>query len=150
MHHEGAVSRLLRTIVTLLLAGCPRSVTSFGIRKDTATFKQRVFSLPKRQQIKINGKLAEMDGSKDSDNSKSEVFRLGYVSDVEGHWNYFLDYVRRSNVLDWEDVRSDEEVKFRQLILRPNTYFVYGGGKKTFLATNTFAETLYCLNNFHR
>eukprot|EP00569_Conticribra_weissflogii_P018977 CAMPEP_0171443136 /NCGR_PEP_ID=MMETSP0881-20121228/30168_1 /TAXON_ID=67004 /ORGANISM="Thalassiosira weissflogii, Strain CCMP1336" /LENGTH=604 /DNA_ID=CAMNT_0011966471 /DNA_START=154 /DNA_END=1969 /DNA_ORIENTATION=+ len=68
-----------------------------------------------------------MDFSKYYRDSGSEDFRLGYVSDVEGHWSYFLDFVRRSNVLDWEDVGGDEEIKFRQLVLRPNTYFVYGG-----------------------
>ncbi|KAL7513850.1 hypothetical protein ACHAXN_012479 [Cyclotella atomus] len=56
-------------------------------------------------------------------------FRIGYASDIEGHWDYFLDYVSRSNVLDWESVPSSKEPKhnFHRLALRPNTYFVFGG-----------------------
>ena len=73
----------------------------------------------------------------------TEHFRLGYASDVEGHWDYFLEYVQRSNVLDWEDVEKESDfnssiadsndashdTKFQKLALRPNTHFIYGGGK---------------------
>ena len=63
-------------------------------------------------------------------------FRIGYVADVEGHWDYFLEYVQRSQVLDWEDheehnniisTPKSKSIKFRRLKLRPNTHFVYGG-----------------------
>lgn len=64
-------------------------------------------------------------------------FRIGYVADVEGHWDYFLEYVQRSQVLDWEDHEehnnilstptSNKSIKFQRLKLRPNTHFVYGG-----------------------
>ncbi|KAL7451265.1 hypothetical protein ACHAWC_003088 [Mediolabrus comicus] len=65
-------------------------------------------------------------------------FRIGYVADVEGHWDYFLEYVQRSQVLDWEDheehnnilstpASNNKSIKFQRLKLRPNTHFVYGG-----------------------
>ena len=59
-------------------------------------------------------------------------FRLGHIADVEGNWDYFEEYVSRSNVLDWEEVdapasSSYEGVRFKQLTLRPNSHFVYGG-----------------------
>jgi hypothetical protein len=59
-----------------------------------------------------------------------EKFRIGYASDIEGHWDYFLDYVSRSNVLDWEAVDSLDNpspYKFHQLRLRPGAHFIYGG-----------------------
>ena len=67
--------------------------------------------------------------------TSSDNFRIGYVADVEGHWNYFLEYVQRSNVLDWEEhedhnnnlAKNDFGITFQRLKLRPNTYFVYGG-----------------------
>lgn len=65
-------------------------------------------------------------------------FRIGYVADVEGHWDYFLEYVQRSNVLFWEEHEDHNNnlsssatnsfgITFKRLKLRPNTYFVYGG-----------------------
>ena len=64
-----------------------------------------------------------------NDASSNEQFRIGYASDIEGHWDYFLDYVKRSNVLDWEVVPSlvSGKYNFHRLTLRPGTYFVYGG-----------------------
>lgn len=61
-----------------------------------------------------------------------DSFRLGHIADVEGNWEYFEEYVSRSNVLDWEEVdapasSSYEGVMFKQLTLRPNSHFVYGG-----------------------
>jgi len=58
------------------------------------------------------------------------VFRVGFVADVEGHWDYFLEYVERSKVLDWEhdnNLLSNNGIKFKRLKLRPNTHFIYGG-----------------------
>jgi len=50
---------------------------------------------------------------------------------------FLRECVQRSNVLDWEDAddcallstvkEGDRGVKFKRLILRPNTHFVYGG-----------------------
>jgi hypothetical protein len=57
-------------------------------------------------------------------------FRIGYASDIEGHWDYFLDYVSRSNVLYWEPIPNNvtsDEYRFHRLMLRPETHFVYGG-----------------------
>eukprot|EP00577_Skeletonema_sp_RCC1716_P006697 CAMPEP_0113386512 /NCGR_PEP_ID=MMETSP0013_2-20120614/8050_1 /TAXON_ID=2843 ORGANISM="Skeletonema costatum, Strain 1716" /NCGR_SAMPLE_ID=MMETSP0013_2 /ASSEMBLY_ACC=CAM_ASM_000158 /LENGTH=571 /DNA_ID=CAMNT_0000269361 /DNA_START=278 /DNA_END=1993 /DNA_ORIENTATION=- /assembly_acc=CAM_ASM_000158 len=65
-------------------------------------------------------------------------FRIGYVADVEGHWDYFLEYVQRSNVLYWEEheghntnisttTTNNYGITFQRLKLRPNTHFVYGG-----------------------
>lgn len=61
-------------------------------------------------------------------------FRIGYVADVEGHWDYFLEYVQRSKVLDWEEHDSHNNnlssitgITFQRLKLRPNTHFIYGG-----------------------
>ncbi|KAL7523580.1 hypothetical protein ACHAXR_002251, partial [Thalassiosira sp. AJA248-18] len=63
-------------------------------------------------------------------------FRIGYLSDIEGHWDYFLESVQRSNVLDWEEREcppsvkkksGNGEIKFQRLVLRPNTHFIYGG-----------------------
>jgi hypothetical protein len=66
---------------------------------------------------------------KEEVSSPNGQYRIGYASDIEGHWDYFLDYVSRSNVLDWEKVPSSRETKydFHRLALRPNTYFVFGG-----------------------
>ena len=53
-------------------------------------------------------------------------FRIGYVADVEGHWDYFLEYVQRSQVLDWEDheehnnilsTPTSKSIKFQRLKL---------------------------------
>jgi hypothetical protein len=64
----------------------------------------------------------------------SDEFRIGYVADVEGHWDYFLEYVQRSKVLDWEEqdnhnknFSSTTGITFQMLKLRPNTHFIYGG-----------------------
>ena len=62
-------------------------------------------------------------------------FRIGYVADVEGHWEYFLEYVERSKVLDWEEHDSHNKylsstangIALQRLNLRPNTHFIYGG-----------------------
>jgi hypothetical protein len=51
----------------------------------------------------------------------SPAFRLGYVTDVEGDWDYFTAYVERSNVLDFEDDSG------KALLLRDGCYFVFGG-----------------------
>lgn len=67
-----------------------------------------------------------------------DKFRIGYVADVEGHWDYFLEYVQRSNVLFWEEhedhnnhlsssTTNSLNVTFQTLKLRPNTHFIYGG-----------------------
>ena len=71
-----------------------------------------------------------------------DQFRIGYLSDIEGHWGYFLECVRRSNVLDWEDADDctpslssalnegggEMNILFKRLTLRGNnTHFVYGG-----------------------
>jgi len=73
-----------------------------------------------------------------SDSSTSELFRIGYLSDIEGNWEYFLECVERSNVLEWEETNSpssilqnnnnnNEVVTFQRLALSPNTKFIYGG-----------------------
>ena len=62
--------------------------------------------------------------------ASNEQFRIGYASDIEGHWDYFLDYVSRSNVIDWEPIPNQSpcnKYKSHRLTLRPNTYFIYGG-----------------------
>lgn len=59
----------------------------------------------------------------DATSKAEEQIRIGYTSDIEGHWEYFLDYVSRSNVLEWEQT----EGPFHRLKLQPNTQFVYGG-----------------------
>lgn len=76
-----------------------------------------------------SGDGGDLDGC-----STREGFRIGYLSDVEGHWDYFLDYVERSNVLSWEEAErppsvmiESEQIKFRRLALRPGARFVYGG-----------------------
>jgi hypothetical protein len=71
-----------------------------------------------------------------------DKFRIGYLSDIEGHWEYFLECVERSNVLDWEDAydctpsvssslnEGGGKIKhvFKRLTLHGNnTHFVYGG-----------------------
>ena len=51
------------------------------------------------------------------------------------HKHQQRECVKRSNVLDWEEVESpiqsndsnDTDIKFGRLILQPNTQFVYGG-----------------------
>lgn len=48
----------------------------------------------------------------------SSGYRLGYVTDVEGNFDFFKSFVARSNVLFF----SSEE-----LVLRDDCYFVYGG-----------------------
>lgn len=71
----------------------------------------------------------------DSPASASDQFRIGYFSDIEGHWEYFLECVDRSNVVDWEDAdcppsvteNAKEGIKFQRMILRPNAHFIYGG-----------------------
>lgn len=51
-------------------------------------------------------------------------YRLGYVTDVEGHLDFFLSFVKRSNVLD---VVSNTPLQL-ELDLRDNhCYFVFGG-----------------------
>lgn len=78
----------------------------------------------------------KMPSSSSGDMTSSEHLRIGYASDIEGHWDYFLEYVSRSNVLDWEPLPSGLSgdnaepngiYNFHRLILRPNTYFIYGG-----------------------
>lgn len=63
----------------------------------------------------------------DEPNNPTDQFRLGYVTDVEGHWGYFLEYVRRSNVLDWDEDVDTHPDALQKLTLRPNTHFIYGG-----------------------
>eukprot|EP00956_Cyclotella_meneghiniana_P016540 scaffold26102_cov75-Cyclotella_meneghiniana.AAC.4 len=65
-------------------------------------------------------------------NTNDEQFRIGYASDIEGHWDYFLDYVSRSNVIGWESIPNqcpcnNFNYNFYRLTLRPNTHFIYGG-----------------------
>eukprot|EP00571_Detonula_confervacea_P006065 CAMPEP_0172313510 /NCGR_PEP_ID=MMETSP1058-20130122/20330_1 /TAXON_ID=83371 /ORGANISM="Detonula confervacea, Strain CCMP 353" /LENGTH=576 /DNA_ID=CAMNT_0013027169 /DNA_START=123 /DNA_END=1853 /DNA_ORIENTATION=- len=74
------------------------------------------------------------DQDRHSPAAASDQFRIGYMSDVEGHWDYFLESVQRSNVIDWEEAdctppikKKENEIKFKRLILRPNTHFIYGG-----------------------
>ena len=52
-----------------------------------------------------------------------DPYRLGYVTDVEGHIDFFLSFVERSNVLD---VVSNTPKKL-ELDLRDGCYFVFGG-----------------------
>lgn len=74
-----------------------------------------------------------------SDSSKSEPFRIGYLSDIEGNWEYFLECVKRSNVLEWEETHPPSSIPpninnnneavttFQRLTLSPNTKLIYGG-----------------------
>lgn len=60
---------------------------------------------------------------------------IEFISRASFHKNQQRECVKRSNVLDWEEVESpiqsndsnDTDIKFGRLILRPNTQFVYGG-----------------------
>ena len=52
-----------------------------------------------------------------------DPYRLGYVTDLEGHIDFFLSFVERSNVLD---VVSNTPKKL-ELDLRDGCYFVFGG-----------------------
>ena len=52
-------------------------------------------------------------------------FRLGYVTDVEGHLDYFEQFVAHSNVLDKVEESSTKDRL--DLRLRDGCYFVYGG-----------------------
>ena len=74
----------------------------------------------------------------DNNMPTDDDFRIGYVADVEGHWDYFLEYVQRSNVLFWEEHEDHNNnlsssttnnfgITFKRLKLRPNTHFIYGG-----------------------
>jgi len=53
------------------------------------------------------------------------AFRLGYVTDVEGHLDYFEQFVAHSNVLDKvEETSTSDRLDLR---LREGCFFVYGG-----------------------
>jgi hypothetical protein len=45
----------------------------------------------------------------------------GFLSDVEGNWDFFLKYVEISKVLSWSDGSKT------QLVLKDDCRFVFGG-----------------------
>ena len=47
--------------------------------------------------------------------------RIGFVSDAEGSWDFFMRYAKKSRVLE---VRNGGKVSLRE---EPNCYFVFGG-----------------------
>ena len=51
-------------------------------------------------------------------------YRLGYVTDVEGHLDFFLSFVKRSNVLD---VVSNTPLQLELDLRDDDCYFVFGG-----------------------
>ncbi|KAL3778519.1 hypothetical protein HJC23_006827 [Cyclotella cryptica] len=78
----------------------------------------------------LHGVSSPYESNSFTTTSHPPPFRIGYASDMEGHWSYFLDYVRRSNVLAWEEIPSNNptlSTPFHRLTLRPDTHFVYGG-----------------------
>eukprot|EP00978_Attheya_sp_CCMP212_P030980 scaffold115742_cov35-Attheya_sp.AAC.1 len=55
-------------------------------------------------------------------------FRLGYVTDVEGNYEYFQKFVARSNVLEFVHKDDDDDDGRYELRLRDERcWFVYGG-----------------------
>lgn len=54
-----------------------------------------------------------------STGTRNVGFRLGYITDVEGNYDFFQSYVKQSNVLEYEN----EKLKLRD----DNCYFVFGG-----------------------
>uniref|UniRef100_A0A7S1VZG9 Calcineurin-like phosphoesterase domain-containing protein n=1 Tax=Ditylum brightwellii TaxID=49249 RepID=A0A7S1VZG9_9STRA len=66
-------------------------------------------------------------------NDSSSSFRLGYVTDVEGNLDYFLNYVKQSQVLIIQTMTRDEANNILSFTLslasekKEDCYFVYGG-----------------------
>lgn len=56
---------------------------------------------------------------------EQSAFRLGYVTDIEGSYEYFKAFVARSNVLDQRNDGDDSHGL--ELSLRDNCFFVFGG-----------------------
>lgn len=60
-----------------------------------------------------------------SHGTQRSAFRLGYVTDVEGHLDYFEQFVAHSNVLDKvEETSTNDRLDLK---LREGCYFIYGG-----------------------
>lgn len=58
----------------------------------------------------------------------SSSFRLGYVTDVEGNWDYFLSFVERCQVLNAHKVWENGNITSLHLSLKgDDSYFVFGG-----------------------
>ena len=47
----------------------------------------------------------------------------GYLTDVEGNFDYFERYIAASAVLEWDDEKTKTKLKFK----RPDAIFVFGG-----------------------
>ena len=78
-------------------------------------------------QSSVNGKIQPSFSSSSPSSSSSVGFRLGYVTDVEGNYDYFKSYVAQSNVLKLLN-ENDDTTRGLQLDLQhENCYFVYGG-----------------------
>lgn len=72
-------------------------------RRTTVAVEQHSSSSPSSDARDEDGDLSRPDHSR-------HPFRVGYMSDVEGNWDYFLELVERSNVLHWEDYhRADDD-----------------------------------------
>lgn len=52
-------------------------------------FTSAIFSMPKITSDRNNDKYV-------SANDDNDQFRIGYLSDIDGHWEYFLECVHRS------------------------------------------------------
>ena len=53
----------------------------------------------------------------------SEQARCGFLTDVEGNYEYFESYVQISKIIEWEDQEKKDRLKFKD----DNCYFVFGG-----------------------
>jgi hypothetical protein len=53
----------------------------------------------------------------------SDQSRCGFLTDVEGNYEYFESYVEISKIIEWEDKVKKETLKFKD----DHCYFVFGG-----------------------
>lgn len=58
----------------------------------------------------------------------SDAQKVSYVTDIEGNWNYFCNFVELSDVVNWSVAGDHRQAKEApELILQDGWHFVFGG-----------------------